>query len=139
MSTLISVNGVVLPNRPLTNLEIVDAVKKLRIPAFRGVFVRDNLPRKPYKNECGILNLDDSLGNGTHWVLWHRKNNKNFYFDSYGIQPPLELKRYLNGRILYNTEKIQPKCEVFCGHSCLYVLKQLSLGRNLQEIVNGLH
>ena len=73
MSTLISVNGVVLPNRPLTNLEIVDAVKKLRIPAFRGVFVRDNLPRKPYKNECGILNLDDSLGNGTHWVLWHRK------------------------------------------------------------------
>ena len=67
------------------------------------------------------------------------KNNKNFYFDSYGIQPPLELCQYLQSSIFYNTEKILPKEEVFCGHLCLYVLKQLSLGRHLQEIVNNLH
>ena len=35
--------------------------------------------------------------------------------------------------------KIQPKGEVFCGHLCLHVLKQLSLGRKLQDIVNDLH
>ena len=139
MNTSISVDGVVLPNRPLTNLEIIDAVKKLHIPSFRGVFVRDALPRKPNKNECGILNLDDSTGNGTHWLLWFRKNNTNFYFDSYGIQPPQELQRYLKSIILYSTEQIQPKGEVFCGHLCLYVLKQLSQGRHIQNIVNGLH
>ena len=133
MSTSISVDGVVLPNRPLTNLELIDAAKKLRIPVFRGVFVRDNLPRKPNKTECGILNLDDASGNGTHWTMWYRKNDTNYYFDSYGIQPPLEMKRYLS------TERIQPKGEVFCGHLCLYVLKELSLGHHLQEIVNGLH
>ena len=39
---MISVDGIVLPNRPLSNLEITDSVKKkLRIPSFRGVFVRD--------------------------------------------------------------------------------------------------
>ena len=91
------------------------------------------------KNECGILNLDDSSGNGTHWVLWYRKNNTNFYFNSYGVQPPQELQQYLKSAIFYITEKIQPKGEVFCGHLCLHVLKKLSLGRKLQDIVNDLH
>ena len=99
---MISVDGIVLPNRPLSNLEITDSVKKLRIHSFRGVFVRDALPETPNKNDCGILNLDDSSGNGTHWVLWYRKNNKNFYFDSYGVQPPRELQRYLECYTLHH-------------------------------------
>ena len=36
-------------------------------------------------------------------------------------------------------EQIQRKGEVFCGHLCLHVLKQLSLGRHLQDIVNDLY
>ena len=84
--------------------------------------------------ECGILNFDDTTGNGTHWVAWHRDNDKNYYFDSYGIQPPNELKKISENPILYDTEQIQPKQEVFCGHLCLYVLKQLSLGKHPQEI-----
>ena len=71
--TLISVEGNILPNRSLTNVELINYAKKRRILLFRGVFVRDNLPRKPNKNECGVLNLDDSFGNGTHWVSWYRK------------------------------------------------------------------
>ena len=61
----IDVEGVVLPNKPLTNFELLDAAKKLNIPNFRGVFLRDTLPKKPRRNECGILNLDDSNGVGT--------------------------------------------------------------------------
>jgi len=106
---MISVDGIVLLNRPLSNLEITDSVKTLRIPSFRGVFVRDALLRTPNKNECGILNIDDSSGNRTHWILWYRKNNTIFYFDGYGVQPPQELQRYLKSDILYTTEKIQPK------------------------------
>ena len=41
---MISVEGLVMPNKPLTNLEILDAVKKLEMFRFRGVFLRDNLP-----------------------------------------------------------------------------------------------
>ena len=70
----ISVDGVALPNKPLSNLEILDAVRKISIPDFR-VFTRDKLPGKKLKNECGTLNLDDSYGNGTHWVAWYRRNN----------------------------------------------------------------
>ena len=41
--------------------------------------------------------------------------------------------------MLYNTEKIQSNEQVFCGHLCIYVLKQATLGRDLQEILNDLH
>ena len=34
----ILVDSVVLPNKPLSNLEIIDAAKKLSLDGFRGVF-----------------------------------------------------------------------------------------------------
>ena len=50
MDDYISVDGLALPNKPLTNFELVDAVKALKIPHFRGVFMRNNLPSKPIGN-----------------------------------------------------------------------------------------
>ena len=44
---MISVEGLVMPNKPLTNLDTIDAVRKLEILRFRGVFLRDNLPVEP--------------------------------------------------------------------------------------------
>ena len=134
----ISVEGVNLPNKPLTNFQLIDTVKELKIPHFRGVFMRNDLPRKPFKRECGILNLDGVSGRGTHWVCWY-KNYDNFYFDSFGVQPPNELIEYLSSPILYNTVKIQPDGEVICGHLCLYVLYRLSRGEGFQEIINDLY
>ncbi len=135
----ISVDGVVLSNKPLSNFDLQDAAKIIKIPRFRGVFVRDGLPKNSRKQECGILNLDDSSGNGTHWVAWAKSGDTKYYFDSYGIQPPQELIKYLKSPILYNSERIQPDGQVFCGHLCLYVLKQLSLGKQLQDVINNLY
>ena len=47
---MISVEGLVMPNKTLTNLEILDAVRKLKIRRFRGVFRRDILPVEPRTN-----------------------------------------------------------------------------------------
>ena len=77
---MISVEELVMPNKPLTNSEILDAVRKLKIPRFRGVFLRDNLPVEPKRMECGVLNLDDTSGNGTHWVAWYTNNGKKLLF-----------------------------------------------------------
>ena len=139
MAKSISVEGLVLPNKPLTNFELMDAVEKLKIPRFRGVFMRNNLPPKPRKRECGIFNLDDTSSRGTHWVAWYKNNKDTFYFDSFGVQPPNELIEYLHSPIFYNTERIQPNGQVFCGHLCLYVLCRLSRGEPLQEIINDLY
>ena len=135
----ITVGEVVLQNKPLSNIELIHAAKQLKIPHFRGVFLRDTLPKTLKRNECGILNLDDSSGNGTHWVAWHRQGTKKYYFDSFGLQPPLEMIKYLGSEILYNTEEIQPRDQVFCGHLCLYVLKEVSKGIGQQRIINDLY
>lgn len=149
----ISIENVVLPNKPLSNLELIDAVKCLKIPNFKGVFMRNELVGHLKKNECGILNLDDndnlndqygtSTGGGTHWVCWWKMGKTKYYFDSYGVQPPMELIEYLGGCTEgaatswcdYNTKQIQRAGTVICGHLCLYVLKKLSDGESLQNII----
>jgi len=135
----IDVCGVGLPNVPLTNLRLVDAAKKIKIRNFRGTFLRDELPKRPRTNECGILNLDDSSGKGTHWVAWMKNRDDKFYFDGYGLPPPTELLKYLRRPVYYNSERIQPDNETFCGHLCLYVLKAIDDGREFQEVINDLH
>ena len=121
------VDSVTSPNKPLSNLEIIDAPKNLSLEGFRGVFLRDTLPKKAKLNECGILNLDSYSGDGTHWVMWFKKGKDKFYFDSYRMQPPSELITYLKSPILYNSERVQQNDEMFCGHVCLLALKQLAI------------
>ena len=133
---MISIKNVILPNKPLSNFELEDAVKKLKILYFRGVFLLDTLPRKPNKKECGIDNFDKSGGSGTHWAAWYKNGKTTIYFDSYGVQPPSEVIKYLGRSIHYNTDQLQPRGEVFCGHLCLYVLKELSTGQRFQNILN---
>ena len=103
----------VLPNKPFSNLEIIDAAKKLSLDGFRGVFLRNTLPTKTILNECGVLNLDSSSGDGTHWVMWFKKGKNKFYFDCYGVQPPSELIDYLKSPIFYNSVRVQQNGEVF--------------------------
>ena len=48
---MISVENVILPNKPLSNFELENAAKRLKISSFRGVFLLDTLPEKPNKKE----------------------------------------------------------------------------------------
>ena len=135
---MISIKDVRLPNKPLNNFELEDAVKKLKIPSFRGVFLLDTLPKKPNRKECGIVNFYKSGGPGTHWVAWYKNGKNKIYFDSYGVQPQLKVIRYLGKPIYYNTDQVQPTGQVFCGHLCLYVLEELSAGHEFQSVLNKL-
>jgi hypothetical protein len=62
--------------------------------------MKDSLSRlKIRANECGIVNLDDETGDGTHWTAYKKVGNRAVYFDSFGnLQPPLELTEYLNSK-----------------------------------------
>jgi len=88
------------------------------------VFSSETLYQKGLKRKSVVS--DDSLGGGSHWTTWFKNDNEKHYFDSFRIQPPLELVEYLKPPIYYNTEEVQPRDQVFCGHLCLYVLKELS-------------
>ena len=134
----INVEEVVLPNEPLSNFQLIEAAKKLKIKHFRGVFVRDQLPKESKVIECGILNTGDSRTNGFHWMCWYRNGDLKVCFDSYAMPPPVELVDYLKRPVYYNSERLQYGDTVFCGHLCLYVLKKLGDGLEFQEIINGL-
>ena len=136
---MIAVKNVVLPYKALSNFDLEDAAKELKIKCFRGVFLLDTLPKKPIKKECGIVNLDKSGGSGTHWVAWYKNGGNKIYFDSYGVQQPKEVINYLGKGINYNTDQVQPRGEVFCGHLCLYVLKELNKGYDFQNVLNNFY
>ena len=85
------------------------------------MFLRDTLPKKLKLNDCGILNLDSSSDDGTHWLMWFKKGKNKFNCDSYGVQPPIELIDYLKSPIFYNSERVQQSSEVFCGHLSLRI------------------
>ena len=62
--------GVEIPDKPLTNYELIYYAAILNIPNFRGVFMRDTLPKAPERRECGIVNFSSSKEIGTHWVCY---------------------------------------------------------------------
>ena len=119
----------------LTNLELEDYANKLVINHFRGVYMRDTLPKKPYQQECGIVNLNTSYEPGSHWVCYYKDGTTRIYFDSFGQVTPMEIQMYLkskkelheeNGVIQRNTDIVQHINTHVCGHLCLVVLKALT-------------
>ena len=101
--------------------------KKINIPYFRGVFMKDQLPKKIKKFECGIINLDNSDGPGTHWTAYKKYENNIYYFDSFGnLTCPIETQIYFNSsgtcKIFYNHTPYQSYNSIICGHLCLKFL-----------------
>ena len=118
----------------LTNFDIDSYVKKLKIPNFRGVFMRDTLPKKPKRVECSIVNLNKSNETGSHWVCFSKIGETRLYFDSFGQDVPFEIIRYLKTSKEYqndvaviarNTDIVQRVNTHVCGHLCLFVLTSL--------------
>ena len=97
--------------------------------------MRDNLPKKKRTKECGIVNLADSLSDRTHWVCYFN----NYYFDSYGLPPPLEIVEYLGDNLEYNIYQIGlQKSGQICGHLCLNFLNRITKGMVFNGIIFSL-
>ena len=128
--------GVYIPYKPLTNVELLNFANKLQIP-LRGVYMRDSLPKSPYKNENGIVNFNKLSESGSHWIAYHKKGNVKIYFDSYGGAVLQEVRNYLKSPIYRNTDIVQGNTP-FCGHLCLYVLKSLHSGNTFRDTLNSL-
>jgi len=101
--------------------------------------MRDELEKNQSRNECLILNTDHSRNEGTHWCSLFTKNGESFYFDPFGIQPPLEIVNYCKEPGLYSTFEIQKPSDVICGHFCIYLLYKLSNGEGFYKILDELY
>ena len=83
-----------------------------------------NYPIYPRDSEIhsdrGLVNIDNGSRGGTHWTCFIVKDNKSFYFDSFGAQPDKFLLKQLPKPMIYHKYKIQDINSKFCGSYCLY-------------------
>ena len=121
-------------DKDLTNIDLLRYIDELKVPKFRGAFMRDELPERPNPVECGIVNLSTQEQMGTHWVCYARIHNTRMYFDSVGRKTPLEIQYYLKTYeefenntpvIERNVDVVQRPNTKMCGHMCLFVLTSL--------------
>ena len=71
-------------------------------------------------SEKGFVNIDNEEINGTHRNCSIVKDNKSYYFDSFGCQPCKFLLNELPKPILYHNYKIQYINSKLCGSYCLH-------------------
>ena len=136
-------------SKGLTNFDLEQYANKLEILNFRGVFMRDTLPVRPYVKECGIVNFNTSEEPGSHWVCYYKNGCERIYFDSFGQITPIEIQKYLKSKheflkdkavIQRNTDIVQHTNTHVCGHLCLFVLTSLTCKHlSYQDILNTLN
>lgn len=118
---------------PLTNFQLEAKLKKL--PYYRGIFSHDKLPDSIKLNEIGVINLDKSSGQGTHWVGYANLDQLPYvvYYDSFGIPPPETIAMYLltSGKPLrYSNHQMQAPTSVLCGAYVYDFLQHVVLSKD---------
>ena len=67
-----------------------------------------------------FVNIDNGSQNGTHRTCFYVKDNKSYYFDSFGGQSDKFLLNQLPKPIIYHNYKIQDINSKLCGSYSLY-------------------
>ena len=119
----------------------MDWVKKLGIKHFRGIYSRDGLPRN-IRKECGIINLDDMEGTGTHWVCYRNLDSVVEYLDPFGLIMPNEARAYFHTsgkHIVFSIDEIQNCSTVLWGYWCLYYLLERQQGSDILDVLHNPH
>lgn len=129
--------------------EIEQKMKKEK--GFRGVFMSDTLPKNINRFENGIINLDTSDGDATHWVCYYNTPKSKYieYFDPFGeykyddiqlgdsIIPEI-IKRYLDTsgkKIKYNSSFLQHPLSVKCGYFCMKYIIERNKGNSMYDVL----
>ena len=107
---------------PISNFKINEILKNNR--EYIGAFSKNNV-LKLKNNQSAIINLANSYHKGTHWISLKLRNNKLFYFDSYGISfiPDVIKKQYPNSKIITNIYRIQSNSSIECGKFCIMFIQ----------------
>ena len=102
---------------PLTNFEIQKYYQNK--PKFNGVYSRNNWTK--IKDEAYIINLDEYISTGTHWIALYVNTKNVTHFNSFGIEHiPKEFKKLIgNKSIITKIYKIQTYDLIMCIYFCI--------------------
>jgi len=90
-----------------------------------------------------VYNLDPHFKSGSHWVanFIDVAGHKCYYFDSYGMEPPLQIARFMKWlttqdssmKLFYNARRIQYS-NTECGVYCIYCIIRMLEGDTFTQI-----
>ena len=66
-------------------------------------------------SDRGFVNIDNGFQGGSHWTCFIVKDNKSYYFDSFGGAPDIFLLNQLAKPKIYHNYKIQHINSKLCG------------------------
>ena len=121
----------VLPH-PLKNFEIQKYYQNE--PRFNDAFSGDNLPKK-IKDGTYVINLDEYVDVGTHWIALIFNRNEAIYFDNFGIEHiHEEIKEFVgNKNIKAIIFRVQGNHSVMCGYFCIELVHFMLAGKKLTD------
>ena len=124
--------GFLMLPHPLKNFEIQKYYQNE--PRFNGVFSRNNLPEK-IKDGAYVINLDEYVDVGTHWIALFCNRNEIVYFDSFGVEHvPEEIKEFIgNKNIKANIFRVQENDSIMCGYFCIGFIDFMLAGKKLTD------
>ena len=124
-----------MPAHPLTNFKIQEYYKNE--PRFNGDYSRDNSP-KTIKNGAYIVNLDEYLNNGTHWIVLYVKDNETTYSDSFGVEHVTKgIKKFIgHNKIKVNIFRIQSDNSITCGYFCIGFIDFMLAAKSLTDFTS---
>ena len=118
-------------NSKFTNMKILGFKDFMKKNILKNDFLNESQLQKIYKyaihprdskifSDKGFVNIDNGSMGGSHWFCFIVKDNKSFYFDSFGVQPDKFLLKQLPKPIIYHNYKIQDTNSNLCGSYCLH-------------------
>jgi len=100
--------------------------KRIGVPLI-AIAYKDTLPFMT-KDGGYIANMASSTAPaGTHWVALWKEGDETFYFDSFGLDMPTEIKDKITTKRAYRNNKwIQDMEAGYCGAYCMEWLEEMN-------------
>ena len=122
--------------------EIEEVVKQLKIPNFRGVYLRDQLfnfhANSNNETECGIIQShtsEENIESVGHWTAYYKNKEQRYYFCPFGGEIYQELKDYLGLPIMTHNFMIQNFEETICGELSILFIYFMSKGLKYEDVI----
>ena len=102
------------------------------------VFILKTICLKKVKDRAYVINLDEYIDVGTHWIALFCNRSEIVYFDSFGVEHvPIEIKEFIgNKNIIVNFFRVQANNSVMSGYFCIGFIDFMLAGKKLADLTN---
>ena len=118
---------------------VIDRVLKKNCAIYRGIYASDELLPVQSHRHVIVVNTDPASRPGQHWICMYFDGDGNGeYFDSFGMPPSRNFKRYLDKQCTawtFNNKRLQSLISKFCGHYCIWYCMMKNRNVSLYELI----